>query len=191
MTTMKQSLEKYFAIVAMLILMCVVLTYAIPAHSGQRDDSNALEPSSGAMERETTAPARSLPRASHDLPDLDLGMEDTTEAVDLDGDAVSDVVDACPAEDASGFDADDDGCIDRAADLADLVLSLALKPGAERRLAASAEQLARDEGITALHKLAAFVNKVEARRGRKLDHHQANMLVSFAAHATADLQRAD
>jgi len=100
-------------------------------------------------------------------------------------------VDACPAEDASGFDADDDGCIDRAADLADLVLSLALKPGAERRLAASAEQLARDEGITALHKLAAFVNKVEARRGRKLDHHQANMLVSFAAHATADLQRAD
>ena len=97
-------------------------------------------------------------------------------------------MDSCPDEDASGLDADDDGCVDRVADLAGVVLSLPLHKGTERALLASAESAARDEGISAVNKLGAFINKVEAQRGKKIDDDQANLLMSFAAHASAVLQ---
>lgn len=46
----------------------------------------------------------------------------------------------------------------------------------------------RDGGTSAINKLGAFVNKVEAQRGKKIDDDEANLLVSFAAHASAVLQ---
>ena len=107
---------------------------------------------------------------------------------DRDGDEVLDDVDACPDEDATGLDADDDGCVDRVADLADLVAALDLHAGTERSLVASAESAAKDVGSSAINKLGAFVNKVQAQRGKKLDDDQANLLMSFAAHASSDLQ---
>ena len=110
---------------------------------------------------------------------------------DRDGDGVLDDVDSCQDEDATGLDADDDGCIDRVADLADLVVSLELHAGTERALVASAESAARDAGISAVNKLGAFVNKVEAQRGKKLDVDQANLLMSFAAHASSGLLAGD
>ncbi len=114
-----------------------------------------------------------------------------SQAGDRDGDGVLDGVDICPEEDASGLDADGDGCVDRVADLADLVSSLGLHRGTERALVASAESAARDNGLSAVHKLGAFVNKVEAQRDKKIDADQANLLVAFAAHASADLQGAE
>lgn len=111
-----------------------------------------------------------------------------SQVVDQDGDGITDDVDICPAEDAWGRDADHDGCSDRVADLAGVVLSLALHSGTERSLVASAESAAGDKGVSAMNKLGAFVNKVQAQRGKKLTDDQANLLVSFAAHASAELQ---
>jgi hypothetical protein len=109
---------------------------------------------------------------------------------DKDGDDVLDGVDGCPDEDASGLDADDDGCVDQAADLAEVVLALELRQGTERALVASAQAAARGTGTLAVNRLGAFINKVQAQRGRKLDDEHANLLMSFAAHASAVLQAA-
>ena len=122
--------------------------------------------------------------------DLTADLVLRSQAGDSDGDGLPDGVDACPDEDATGLDADDDGCVDRAVDLPDLVISLALPQGTERSLLASAESAARDEGIPTANKLGAFINKVEAQRGKKLDDEQAYLLMSFAAHASSILQPA-
>ncbi|MDP7111676.1 MAG: hypothetical protein QGH45_06925 [Myxococcota bacterium] len=107
---------------------------------------------------------------------------------DRDGDDVLDGVDGCPDEDASGLDADDDGCIDQAADLAQVVLALELRQATERALVASAQSAARETGTLAVNRLGAFINKVQAQRGKRLDDEHANLLMSFAAHASAVLQ---
>ncbi|MFH1725510.1 MAG: thrombospondin type 3 repeat-containing protein [Elusimicrobiota bacterium] len=84
---------------------------------------------------------------------------------DLDGDGVENEADACPLEDASGRDADQDGCID------------------------SVEQLGsiKGNGKSAANILEAFINQIEAQRGKKLSEEEADQLIEFARNSIAGL----
>ncbi len=158
---MNELSDRNLALLTVLVALCVVLGYA----SSARAD---LTPTAGTL---TDYAAGAL-------------------GGDRDSDNVLDGIDRCPDEDASGMDADGDGCVDRAADLAAVVVTLDLPRATERALVASVTAAARDTGPAAVHKLGAFINRVASQRGRTIDDEQANLLMSFAAHASAVLQPA-
>ncbi len=87
----------------------------------------------------------------------------------------------------AGMDADGDGLSDSVHDLPDLVASLGLHNGTETSLLASADAAlcSADAGdaATAANQLQAFVNKVEAQAGKKIDDEDAEMLITFADNA--------
>jgi len=108
---------------------------------------------------------------------------------DRDGDGVPNTVDACPDEDASGADADGNGCVDRAEDLPGLVESLGLPARSVASLASKAANAAAAAAAghtTATENiLNAFIHQVEAWRGKTLTDAEANLLVAFAGNAIA------
>ena len=108
-------------------------------------------------------------------------------AEDTDGDGIPDHGDVCPAEDARGFDADRDGCVDSFSGLQDLLLSLIDEGGISPVLRVSlqskiinAESLA-DAGAVgaAVNVLGALINDVEAQRGKKIFDEAADQLVDY------------
>ncbi|MFH1726646.1 MAG: thrombospondin type 3 repeat-containing protein [Elusimicrobiota bacterium] len=110
---------------------------------------------------------------------------------DIDGDGVLNEADGCPYEDASGRDADGNGCIDSADDLDDTIESLDLHSGTESSLTSKAENAAaaaeRGNTKAAANALEAFINQVEAQRGKKISDEDADMLIAFAQNAIAGL----
>ncbi|MFH1467387.1 MAG: hypothetical protein ABIO70_23590 [Pseudomonadota bacterium] len=113
------------------------------------------------------------------------------QSTDSDDDGVTDSLDACPSDGSGGLDADGDGCADSVYDLPALVSSLGLDRGTNTALLASAQAAAasseRGSTTSAVNQLAAFVNKVEAQRGRKIDDEDAALLIAFADNAAAGL----
>lgn len=107
---------------------------------------------------------------------------------DQDGDGIPDSQDACPVENATGLDADHDGCIDRAAGLPSAVAALdGLPARVEQPLMAIAERAAlAPHSKAARGKLIAFINLVEAQR-KKILEADADMLIAFADNALAQL----
>ncbi|MFH1726781.1 MAG: leucine-rich repeat domain-containing protein [Elusimicrobiota bacterium] len=103
---------------------------------------------------------------------------------DDDGDGVPDTADACPAVDASGNDADQDGCVDAVEELAETIEAMDLPEAAESPLTSKAENAAaaieRDNPKAADNVLKAFINQVEAQRGKKLTDEEADTLIEFA-----------
>ncbi len=110
---------------------------------------------------------------------------------DSDGDGLPDYLDACPAEDATGLDANGDGCIDRIEDLAAVIEALGLPDGLENALVAKVENaraaLARGNANAAAGQLGAFINHVEAQRSKKIAHADAEMLIAYAENLMAQL----
>ncbi|HEX7181499.1 MAG TPA: M23 family metallopeptidase [Thermoanaerobaculia bacterium] len=110
---------------------------------------------------------------------------------DGDGDAVPDGVDLCPAEDASGLDANADGCLDTAGALAVLVQSLGLPPGQQTALLTSLRAaeaaIARSNRQAALGELNAFVQKVQAQRGKSIPDGDADLLIEYASNTAAQI----
>jgi len=84
----------------------------------------------------------------------------------------------------ASMDADGDGVSDSVYDLSDLVCSLGLHSGTENSLLASADAAVssaeRDSLESAANQVEAFVSKVEAQLGKKIDEDTALMLVDFA-----------
>jgi hypothetical protein len=107
---------------------------------------------------------------------------------DDDNDGVLDTDDSCPFEDATGLDADIDGCIDNFAGLADFIGSLASGGVMNQNLAdpliAKVENAvksdAKDNICTAVNQLGAFKNQVEAKRGKQLPDDAADQLMQYA-----------
>jgi hypothetical protein len=111
---------------------------------------------------------------------------------DSDGDGVFDdfngEVDACPAEDATGFDADSNGCIDSFAGLLDLLAKL----GAEEviddemqnslisKVSNADKSYDKDKICTAINQLGAFKNQVAAQTGNKISVEAAEMVTAYA-----------
>ncbi|MFH1723799.1 MAG: thrombospondin type 3 repeat-containing protein [Elusimicrobiota bacterium] len=110
---------------------------------------------------------------------------------DRDGDGVDNDVDACPDTDASGRDADSDGCVDSADQLDDVIGGLELPGGTSNSLLSTAENAAaaaeRGNTKAAENQLEALINKVEAQRGKKLTDEQADLLIEFARNSIAGL----
>ncbi|MFH1726581.1 MAG: LamG-like jellyroll fold domain-containing protein [Elusimicrobiota bacterium] len=110
---------------------------------------------------------------------------------DDDNDGVPDESDACPYEDASSRDADQNGCIDAVEDLPVTIEVLDLPAGTESSLtskAANAAAAAEKGGAkAAANMLEAFINQVEAQRGKKLTDEEADLLIAFARNAIAGL----
>jgi len=108
---------------------------------------------------------------------------------DSDGDGIPDEEDACPSENPEGLDANLDGCTDRICDLAGVVQSLGLHHGIENSLVQKATNACKkfNDGnlIAATNMVNAFINAVEAQRGKKISEEDADMLIQFARNAQA------
>jgi hypothetical protein len=107
---------------------------------------------------------------------------------DTDGDGIPDDQDACPDEDATGFDADGDGCIDSVSGLAALVQTLVDQKVIDQQMQNSllskiknASQSADKENIcAAVHQLEALINHVNAQRGKKISDEAADQIIAYA-----------
>ena len=113
---------------------------------------------------------------------------------DTDGDTVEDGVDACPVEDATGFDADLDGCIDTPNGLAQIIETLpedVLSDEVENSIASKVENaiksVDKDANEAAIGQLEAFINQVEAQRGKKISEDAADLLVAYAQNIIASI----
>jgi hypothetical protein len=124
-----------------------------------------------------------------DIPNLDQANGD--------GDMLGDVCDACPYEDATGFDADGDGCIDSLGGLSDVIDTLLDSEAIDETMAtslkqklANAEKSATKENIcAAVNQLEAFQNQVEAQTGedKKISSEEGAMIIEYADNVIADL----
>jgi uncharacterized repeat protein (TIGR01451 family) len=111
---------------------------------------------------------------------------------DDDNDGIYDTEDNCPLENPGELDANQDGCIDRLPDLADVVRSLELHHGIENSLVQKANNALREynEGNMedVIDILEAFINQVEAQRGKKIEEEDADMLIQFVRNIIQQIQ---
>jgi hypothetical protein len=114
---------------------------------------------------------------------------------DDDGDGVPYSEDICPVEDASGFDADANGCIDTAEGLLDILAELPfelLSDQIENSLVSKVENAmkSRDKGRenAAIGQLEAFINQVEAQSGKKISEETADLLISYAENLISQIE---
>jgi basic membrane protein A and related proteins len=103
--------------------------------------------------------------------------------------------DACPLEDAIGFDADADGCIDTPNGAIELVLSFSeedLAPNQVRNLTTkignAIKSIEKDKMDTAINQLEAFINHIEAQRDKKISIEAADLLIAYAQNIIAGLE---
>lgn len=130
------------------------------------------------------------------FPDND--NDGTADCVDLDddNDGVLDVNDICPFEDATGFDADGDGCIDTLSGLSEVVETLTNEGVIPEELQTSllakcenAEKSADKENIcAAINKLGALINQTNAQRGKKITDEAADLIVTYTNNLITQLQ---
>ena len=109
-------------------------------------------------------------------------------ADDSDGDGVPDDADACPNEDATGFDFNGDGCIDSISGLAGfigtLVQSGVIEPELQTSLLAKVENAeksaTKDNICAAINQLNALKNQVNAQRENKISPEAADEIIYYA-----------
>jgi len=119
------------------------------------------------------------------------GVDDDCNSIiddgDTDGDRVTVCLDMCPDEDATGFDANNDGCIDNISGLRDLLETLVAEGVIEEQLQNSllskvdnALKSADKENIcTAINQLEAFKNEINAQRGKKIADDAAYLVIEY------------
>jgi len=114
---------------------------------------------------------------------------------DADGDGVTECQDACLAEDATGFDADSNGCIDNTGGLVEVIDTLldggVIEPEMENSIITQVENAQKsadkDKICTAENQLQAFKNHVDAQRGDKISEEAADLLLAYADNIIAQL----
>lgn len=111
--------------------------------------------------------------------------------LDKDGDGVADDFlgerDACPDEDANGFDVDTDGCIDSFAGLVDLantlvsegVISAQMQNSLISKVNNASSSVDRDKVCTAANQLEAFMNQVAAQTGKKISIDAVGKVIAY------------
>jgi len=98
-------------------------------------------------------------------------------------------------EDATGFDANGDGCIDTLGGLTEVVTTLVNEGVIDSQMKNSliskvenAESSAEKENIcTAVYQLEAFKNQIEGQRGKKISDEAATLLTNYANNIIAQL----
>jgi parallel beta-helix repeat protein len=106
---------------------------------------------------------------------------------DSDGDGIPDGEDACPAEDATGFDANQDGCLDTFSGLSQIIATLpdeVLSEETRNSLVSKVENAKqssdKDVDSAAISQLHAFINEIEAQRDKKVSNEAADLLIAYA-----------
>ncbi|GAJ00459.1 unnamed protein product, partial [marine sediment metagenome] len=113
---------------------------------------------------------------------------------DDDNDGVLNVNDDCQLEDATGFDADSDGCIDTLDDLPqvietlpDDVLSDEIENSIVSKIDNAMKSIDKEKDEAAINILQAFINQVEAQRGKKISEETADMLIAYANNVIVEI----
>lgn len=114
---------------------------------------------------------------------------------DDDNDGVLDSVDACPYEDSTGFDADGDGCIDTIEGLTEVVNTLpddALADETKNSLVSKVDNalnsVDKENDEAGINQLQAFINQIEAQKGKKISEEAANELIEYANNLIAQIE---
>lgn len=115
---------------------------------------------------------------------------------DDDGDGVSDADDNCPFEDATGFDADSNGCIDTVSGLADLVgnlvdegvISSSMENSILSKVSNAEKSTDKDNICAAINEFEALKHQINAQVGKKISDEAANSLVSYVDSLIAQLR---
>ncbi|MFH1725405.1 MAG: thrombospondin type 3 repeat-containing protein [Elusimicrobiota bacterium] len=111
---------------------------------------------------------------------------------DDDNDGIPDETDGCPFVNPGGKDADADGCVDKLEDATGVMEKLDLPAGTANALTSKLENAiaSYSEGNTtpAINKLQAFINSVEAQRGKKIPEAAADMLIAFVENAMSAME---
>lgn len=111
---------------------------------------------------------------------------------DDDNDLVPDTSDLCPFEDATGFDANNDGCIDTIQGLVDLLNTLVAEGVIDSNIAngllskvENALKSSTKENLCAVvGQIGAFRNQIEGQRGKKVSEDAADILAQYADNLT-------
>ena len=106
---------------------------------------------------------------------------------DDDNDGVLDIADVCSLEDATGFDADNNGCIDRITDLPTVFNTLytegainsTLWNSLNAKINAAIAASTRDNVCAAVNVLGALKNEITAQTGKKVSVASAQLLQPF------------
>lgn len=107
---------------------------------------------------------------------------------DDDNDGLNDVNDSCPFENATGLDADMDGCIDTFEGLAGVVgtdvsngiIGRNLSEPLISKIENAEKSSAKGNICAAVNQLGAFKNQIEAKRGKGLSGEIADQLIQYA-----------
>jgi len=106
---------------------------------------------------------------------------------DDDNDGILDSQDACPLENSTGFDADNNGCIDRITDLRSLFDTLfaegaidsTMYKSLNAKIDAAVAAHTRDNVCAAVNILGALKNQIQAQTGKKVSEDAAALLLPF------------
>lgn len=112
----------------------------------------------------------------------------TNPTADADGDGIPDAADKCPHEDATGYDADGDGCIDSLGGLdatiqtlvAQGVISPALQNSLLSKLQNAIDSFENHKICPAVKMLEALKNEVQAQIGKKISYDAAVLIINYA-----------
>ncbi|MFH1725377.1 MAG: hypothetical protein ABII00_12260, partial [Elusimicrobiota bacterium] len=89
-------------------------------------------------------------------------------------------------------DANADGCIDRLVDAPGVVETLSLPEGTDNALTSKLDNAfsSQQQGNAgaAVNKLKAFINSVEAQKGKKISAEDARMLIEFANNVIEEIE---
>jgi hypothetical protein len=130
-----------------------------------------------------------------DQADLDGdGAGDACDADD-DGDGVADAADECPNENAMGFDADGDGCIDSFDGLINLVDTLVAEGVISQEMRNSLVAKVQNAHTSsdsanicaAVNELNALRNQIQAQRGKKISAEAADLLIAYVSNLVGQL----
>ena len=119
------------------------------------------------------------------------GIADT----DSDGDETVDCNDICPGEDATGFDSNEDGCIDSLTGLVQMVRTLVeegvIDSQMENSLVSKVENAekstTKDNICAAVDQLEAFKSQVQAQNGKKISVEAAALLLNYTDNIISQL----
>ena len=114
---------------------------------------------------------------------------------DADGDGVPDDMDECPTEDATGLDADGDGCIDSFDGLTDIIDTLVeagvideqMRNSLISKIENANNSADRDNICAAVNQLEALKNQINAQRDKKISDEAADLLIDYADNLIAQL----
>lgn len=106
---------------------------------------------------------------------------------DSDGDGITDDIDACPDENATGFDSDLDGCIDSLMGLKQMLHSAIMDGFVQKQMAISLTSKAnnamkaysKENYCVSINILMALANQIEAQVGKKVSEDLAEDLLAY------------